>query len=209
MSTAIQPRSARGRTPHFVRLLQQSRYPLRDRYSSCRLFSRFWLRLFRWRRLTSLFLRRARDLMMFHLPGGRRCFQSVNHVHEDCADRRREGHNRGRQTQPSDPAAGRQRLLHPYNTFFKRLADRPRSCGPPPRAVTPCYFELPVARRLSSAVRALSRARTRRFDSCQVQLGTRSAIFVVGRHFVQGVPFCDTHSARSGSFGPIEGPSSF
>ena len=29
----------------------------------------------------------------------------------------------------------------------------PRSRGPLPRAVTPCYFELPVARRLSSAVR--------------------------------------------------------
>jgi hypothetical protein len=52
------------------------------------------------------------------------CFQSVNHVHEDCADRRDEGHDRGRETQPSDPAAGRQRLLHPCNTFFKRLADR-------------------------------------------------------------------------------------
>src|SRR6202162_1775066 len=64
-----------------------------------------------------------------------------------------------------------------------------RSCGPLPRAVTPCYFELPVGRRLSSAVRALSPARTRRFDSCQVQLGTRSAIFAVGRHFVQGAPF--------------------
>ena len=51
--------------------------------------------------------------------------KSVNHAHEDCADRRREGHDRGRQTQPSDPAAGRQRLLHPCNTFFKRFADRP------------------------------------------------------------------------------------
>jgi hypothetical protein len=48
---------------------------------------------------------------------------------------------------------------------------------------------VPVARRLSSAVRALSPARTRRFDSCQVQLGTRSAIFAVGQHFVQGAPF--------------------
>src|SRR5260370_29777586 len=64
-----------------------------------------------------------------------------------------------------------------------------RSCVPLPRAVTPCYFELPVARRLSSAVRALSPARTRRFDSSQVELGTRSAIFAVGRHFVQGAPF--------------------
>src|SRR5271165_1660097 len=64
-----------------------------------------------------------------------------------------------------------------------------RSCGPLPRAVTPCYFELPVARRLSSAVRALSPGRTRRFDSCQVQLGTRSAIFAVGQHFVQEAPF--------------------
>src|SRR5271165_6593813 len=43
-----------------------------------------------------------------------------------------------------------------------------RSCGPLPRAVTPCYFGPPVARRLSSAVRALSPARTRRFDSCQL-----------------------------------------
>src|SRR6266404_1952327 len=33
------------------------------------------------------------------------------------------------------------------------------------------------------------RLRTRWFDSCQVQLGTRSAIFAVGRHFVQGAPF--------------------
>src|SRR5208283_628071 len=64
-----------------------------------------------------------------------------------------------------------------------------RSCGPLPRSVTPCYFELPVARRLSSAVRAPSPARTRRFDSCQVQLETRSAIFAVERHFVQGAPF--------------------
>ena len=48
---------------------------------------------------------------------------SVDHVHEDCGDRRDEGHDRGRQTQPSDPAAGCQRLLHPCNTFFKRLAD--------------------------------------------------------------------------------------
>jgi hypothetical protein len=38
-------------------------------------------------------------------------------------------------------------------------------------------------------VRALSPARTRRFDSCQVQLETRSTIFAVGRHFVQGAPF--------------------
>jgi hypothetical protein len=38
-------------------------------------------------------------------------------------------------------------------------------------------------------VRALSPARTRRFDSCQVQLRTRSVIFVVGWHFVQGAPF--------------------
>src|SRR5208337_3287411 len=43
--------------------------------------------------------------------------------------------------------------------------------------------------RLSSVVRALSPARTKRFDSCQVQLGTRSAIFAVGQHFVQGTPF--------------------
>src|SRR5271165_6612598 len=64
-----------------------------------------------------------------------------------------------------------------------------RSCGPLPRAVTLCYFELPVARRLNSVVRALSPARTRRLDSCQVQLETRSAIFAVGRHFVQGAPF--------------------
>ena len=49
--------------------------------------------------------------------------KSVNHVHEDCADRRDDGHNRSRQTQPGDPAAGCQRLLHPCNTFFKRLAD--------------------------------------------------------------------------------------
>jgi hypothetical protein len=62
---------------------------------------------------------------MFHLPRGSECFQSVNYAHEDCADRRGEGHDRGRQTQPSDPAADRQRLLHPRNTFFKRLADRP------------------------------------------------------------------------------------
>src|SRR5271165_2872870 len=75
---------------------------------------------------------------------------------------------------------------HPLRT---PCAPPPRSRGPLPRAVTPCYFELPAARRLSSAVRALSPARTRRFDSCQVQLGTRSAIFAVGRHFVQGAPF--------------------
>src|SRR5271165_2941995 len=81
------------------------------------------------------------------------------------------------------PAANVQRLL-------QTLGGPPlRSCEPLPRAVTPCYFELPVARRLSSAVRALSPARTRRFDSYQVQLGTRSAIFVVGRHFVQGALF--------------------
>src|SRR6202011_5436721 len=54
---------------------------------------------------------------------------------------------------------------------------------------TPCFVELPVARRLSSAVRAPSPARTRRFDSCQVPLGIRSVIFVVGRHFVQEAPF--------------------
>jgi hypothetical protein len=64
-----------------------------------------------------------------------------------------------------------------------------RSSGPLPRAITPCYFELPVTRRLSSAVRVLSPARTRRFDSCQVQLGTRSAIFAAKQHFVQGAPF--------------------
>src|SRR6202040_1456134 len=64
-----------------------------------------------------------------------------------------------------------------------------RSCEPLPRAVTPCYFELPVARRLSSAVRAPLPARTRRFDHDQAQLGTRSAIFAVGQHFVQGAPF--------------------
>ncbi len=58
------------------------------------------------------------------LARGGEWFQSVNHAHEDCADRRGEGHDRGRQTQPSDPAAGCQRLLHPCNTFFKRLADR-------------------------------------------------------------------------------------
>ena len=33
-------------------------------------------------------------------------FQSVNHVHNDGADRRREGRDRSRQTQPSDPATG-------------------------------------------------------------------------------------------------------
>jgi hypothetical protein len=111
-------------------------------------------------------------------------------VHEDCADRRDEGHDRGRQTHPGDPPAGRQRLLHPCNTFFKRFCGAPlRSCGPLPRAITACYFELPVARRLSSAVRAVSPARTRRFDYDQAQLGTRSAIFAVGQHFVQGAPF--------------------
>jgi hypothetical protein len=50
--------------------------------------------------------------------------ESVNHAHKDCADRRGEGHDRGRQTQPCYAAAGRQRLLHPCNTFLKRLADR-------------------------------------------------------------------------------------
>ena len=50
-------------------------------------------------------------------------------------------------------------------------------------------IEPPVAQRLSSAVRALSPARTRRFDYDQAQLGTRSAIFDVGQHFVQGAPF--------------------
>jgi hypothetical protein len=57
------------------------------------------------------------------------------------------------------------------------------------RVVSVVNHALPVARRLSSAVRALSPARTKRFDSCQVQLGTRSAIFAVGQHFVQGAPF--------------------
>jgi hypothetical protein len=64
-------------------------------------------------------------------------------------------------------------------------------------AVTRCYFELPVARRLSSAVRAPLPARTKRFDSCQVQLETRSAIFVVGRHFVQGAPFAIPTAPRA------------
>ena len=50
---------------------------------------------------------------------------SVNHVCEDGAERCDEGHDRGRQTHPSDLAAGRQRLLHLCNAFFKRLADRP------------------------------------------------------------------------------------
>ena len=75
--------------------------------------------------------------------------------------------------------------------------------------VTPCFVELPVARHLSSAVRAPSPARTRRFNSCQVQLETRSAIFAVVAAFCSRSSLCDTHSARSGSFGPIESPSSF
>src|ERR1700720_3004874 len=50
-------------------------------------------------------------------------------------------------------------------------------------------IEPPVAQRLSSAVRAPLPARTRRFDYDQAQLGTRSAIFAVGQHFVQGAPF--------------------
>ena len=50
----------------------------------------------------------------------------MNHVDEDSTNRRGEGHDRGRQTQPSDPATGRQRLLHSCNTFFKRFADRRR-----------------------------------------------------------------------------------
>ena len=29
--------------------------------------------------------------------------KSVNHAHKDCANRRDEGHDRGRETQPSDP----------------------------------------------------------------------------------------------------------
>ena len=49
-----------------------------------------------------------------------RVVQSVNHVHEDCADRRGEGHRRGRQAQPSDATAGRQRLLHPCNTSLSK-----------------------------------------------------------------------------------------
>ena len=44
-------------------------------------------------------------------------FQSVNHAHEDCADRRGEGHDRGRQTQPSDPAAGRHHPIRDYITL--------------------------------------------------------------------------------------------
>jgi len=84
-----------------------------------------------------------------------------------------------------------------------------RSCGPLPRTVMPCYFELPVGRCLNSVVRAPSPARTRRFDSCQVQLETRSAIFAVVAAFCSRSSLCDTHSARSGSFGPIESPSSF
>ena len=59
-------------------------------------------------------------------------------------------------------------------------------------------FELPVSPALSFAVRALSPARTRRFDSCQVRLGTRSAIFAVGQHFVQEAPFAIPHSAKRG-----------
>ena len=84
-----------------------------------------------------------------------------------------------------------------------------RSCGSLPRTVMPCYFELPVGRCLNSVVRAPSPARTRRFDSCQVQLETRSAIFAVVAAFCSRSSLCDTHSARSGSFGPIESPSSF
>ena len=112
-------------------------------------------------------------------------------MHKDCADRRGEGHDRGRQTQPCYAPADRQRLLHPCNTFFKRLADRPcvDAGGFLEQAVTPCFFELPVARRSGSAVQAFSPARTRRFDSCQVQLETRSTISAVGQHFVQGAPF--------------------
>jgi hypothetical protein len=41
-------------------------------------------------------------------------------------DRRDEGHDRGRQTQPGDPAACRKRFLHPGNTLFEGLAKR---CG--------------------------------------------------------------------------------
>ena len=47
--------------------------------------------------------------------------ESVNYVEEDGTNRRGEGHDRGRQTQPSDPATGRQRVLHSYNPFFERL----------------------------------------------------------------------------------------
>src|SRR5271165_2016351 len=47
-------------------------------------------------------------------------------------------------------------LAPPVQHLLRTLGGPPlRSCGPLPRAVTPCYFELPVARRLSSAVRAL------------------------------------------------------
>jgi hypothetical protein len=42
--------------------------------------------------------------------------KSVNHPHEDGADRRDEGQDRGRQTHPGDPAARRNRFLHPGNT---------------------------------------------------------------------------------------------
>src|SRR5271165_1029580 len=72
------------------------------------------------------------------------------------------------------PAANVQRLL-------QTLGGPPlRSCEPLPRAVTPCYFELPVARHLSSAVQALSPARTKRFDSCQVQLELAQQFLLLG-----------------------------
>src|SRR5258708_38716245 len=46
------------------------------------------------------------------------------------------------------------------------------------------------AARLTQAIRLpAANACSRRFDYDQAQLGTRSAIFAVGQHFVQGAPF--------------------
>jgi len=68
---------------------------------------------------------------------------------------RHEGHGRGRQTQPGEPAARRNGFPQSVQHLLRTL------CGPPPRGSEPFpqaialyYPELPATRRLSSAARS-------------------------------------------------------
>ena len=94
-------------------------------------------------------------------------------MHEDGVDRRDEGHDRGRQTQPGDPAACRKRFLHPGNTLFEGLANATAFIRAASSSINAVLSRLPAARRLSSAVRGFSPAQTKWLDSDQAPLQTR------------------------------------
>ncbi len=69
-------------------------------------------------------------------------------------------------------------ILHLGDTLFERLSEPlPRLPARLPRAMTPCYFERPAMRRLSSAARVVLLAQAKRFDYHRLPLRHRRRPF--------------------------------